>query len=381
MTFTAAIRMWAVCIIVAGAAVVAGAVEQNLVFESGVGGYHTYRIPSLIVAGNGDLIALCEGRRASRSDTGDIDLICRRSTDGGRTWGEPSVVWDEAGNTCGNPCPVVDASTGVIWLLMTHNLGIDDEKEIKQRRGEGTRTVWLCRSDDHGAHWSTPHEITAEVKASDWTWYATGPGAGIQLTSPDHEGRLVIPCDHNTRDGRYGSHVIYSDDHGQSWRVGGIAPDYKVNECEVVELSDGRLLLNMRNYDSAVHARQIAFSDDGGATWHSQRHDEVLIEPRCQASLRRALAPTVNSAGLILFSNPASENRRERLTVRGSTDDGASWPLALELHRGSGAYSCLAALPDGAIGCLYEADDYRRIVMARFAPTELKPLAATVESR
>jgi sialidase-1 len=174
----------------------------------------------------------------------------------------------------------------------------------------------------------------------------------------------VAPCDH-IEDGRYYSHVIYSDDHGQTWQLGGRTPRDQVNECEVVELADGRLMLNMRNYDQqTARARQVAFSDDGGESWYGQRHDPALIEPRCQASIRRVRWPDEGRQGMIMFSNPAHERDRKRMTVRASFDDGKTWPTQLLLYDGSSAYSCLAVLPDGSVGCLYEADDYRRIELA-----------------
>ena len=83
--------------------------EQFAVFVSGQGGYHTYRIPSLIVTRKGTLLAFCEGRKNGRGDAGDIDLLLKRSPDGGKTWEKTQVVWDDGDNTCGNPCPVVDA--------------------------------------------------------------------------------------------------------------------------------------------------------------------------------------------------------------------------------------------------------------------------------
>jgi sialidase-1 len=338
------------------------------VFKRGVGSYHTYRIPAIVAAPNGDLVAFCEGRTHSAADSGDIDLLCSRSRDGGRNWTAAQLVWDDGPDTCGNPCPVVDRSTGVIWLLMTHNSGEDDERAIVARKSKAPRTVWLAASRDHGATWSKPVEITADVKAGDWTWYATGPGAGIQLERGAHAGRLVIPCDHNDARGRRYSHVIYSDDRGASWRRGQATPADQVNECEVVELTDGRLLLNMRNYDRTVPARQRAVSDDGGATWRDQRHDAALVEPICQASIRRVRWPSAAGAeaGAILFSNPADRKRRRNLTIRLSRDDGATWSAARTLYPESSAYSCLVALPDGSAGCLYEADDYRRIEFARF---------------
>ncbi len=361
--------------LVMAATVAAADVRQTDVFTSGQGGYHTYRIPSIIRAANGDLLALCEGRRKSQSDTGDIDLLMRRSTDGGATWGPIETIWDDAGNTCGNPCPVLDETTGTIHLLMTWNRGDDHEAQIKKGTSKDTRRVFVATSTDHGATWSKPRQITESTKRPDWGWYATGPGAGIQLKRGEHNGRLVIPCDHNvvheTRS-NFRSHVIYSDDHGKTWKLGGIVePD--VNECEVVELADGRLLLNMRNYRRTEHrARAIAHSSDGGATWSAVSYDPALIEPICQASIRRVRWPSGGEPGLIVFSNPADTKKRVKMTIRGSFDDGATWPVSRTLYEGPAAYSCLIALPGDDIGCLYEADGYRRVVFARFSPAFLK---------
>lgn len=344
-------------------------IVQADVFTSGQDGYAAYRIPALVLAPDNSLLAICEGRKHSKSDTGDIDLVVKRSTDGGKTWGKQRVIWDDGENTCGNPCVLVENVIPRIFLLMTHNLGGDNEREIKDRTAEGTRTVWVTSSDDNGRTWAKPRDITADVKHDDWTWYATGPGCGIQLSQSSKAGRLVVPCDHNTVEGERRSHVIISDDRGESWRLGGVAPGDEVNECEVVELADGRLLLNMRNYDRSTPARQIAFSDNGGQGWFDQRHDAALIEPICQASIRRIEFPGRDGeSGLIAFSNPASTDKRKRMTLRGSLDDGQTWPAELVLHEGSSAYSCLARMPGvtpGDIGCLYEADDYGRIVFAR----------------
>ena len=227
----------------------------------------------------------------------------------------------------------------------------------------------MAHSADDGLTWSVPREITADVKAANWTWYATGPGNGIQLTRGDNKGRLVIPCDHveaNTK--WFYAHVIYSDDHGKSWRLGGSSPAGETNECAVVELADGQLMLNMRSWDYSKKARVVCFSKFGGLTWTGQRIDENLIDPICQASILRYAWPEGDAKGCILFSNPMS-TERERMTVRLSYDEGRTWPVARLLHDGPAAYSCLAALPDSSIACLYECgrkDKYEKIVFARF---------------
>ncbi|MCC6124326.1 MAG: exo-alpha-sialidase [Pirellulales bacterium] len=348
--------------------------SQTDLWVSGMGGYHTYRIPALVKTERGTLLAFCEGRKSGRGDSGDIDLLLRRSTDGGQTWTAQQVLWDGGADACGNPCPVVNRKTGEIFLLATRNLGADTEKMIIAQTGKGTRTVWVLQSADEGRTWSKPREITTAVKKNDWTWYATGPGAGIQLEYGPHKGRLIVPCDHiEAITKHYYSHAIYSDDGGRSWRLGGSTPNHRVNECEAVELARpaGRLMLNMRNYDPAERARQTAVSDDGGAAWKDQKHDPALVEPICQASIRRIHWPQNDAPGVILFANPASRDRRERMTVRLSYDDAATWPVAKTIYPGMSAYSCLAKLDDETVGLLYERDDggkaYGRIAFARFA--------------
>ncbi len=335
------------------------------VYVSGEDGYNTYRIPSIVATNKGTLLASCEGRKWSRKDTGNIDLLLKRSTDGGRTWSPQQVLWDDGENTCGNPTTVVDKTTGTIWLLASWNS--PQQRSTNTGYGDDSRQVYVLSSSDDGQTWTPPLNISRQVKLESWGWYATGPGAGIQLERGDHKGRLVIPCDHKEpttdRGVLYHSHVIYSDDHGQTWQIGGSSPRDQVNECEVVELSDGRLMLNMRNADKNNQCRQIAFSDDGGESWHDQGFDPVLVEPICQASIRRFSWPENGKPGAILFSNPANVGRdvglhlpagRANMTVRLSYDDGATWRYARELYAGPAAYSCLVTIGDGRAGCLYE---------------------------
>ena len=334
------------------------------VYTSGQDGYHTYRIPSVVVTQRGTVLAFCEGRKLGGGDAGDIDLLLKRSTDGGRTFTPQQIVWDDEANTCGNPCPVVDRTTGTIWLLLTHNRGTDREPDIIARKSAGTRTVWLTKSTDDGLTWSQPVEITKDAKLPDWTWYATGPGSGIQLRS----GRLIIPCDHiEAGTERYFSHVLYSDDHGASWKLGGSAGPF-TNECEVVELADGALLLNMRNYDRQQRARAVSRSTDGGLTWSPVVHDTALVEPICQASIRRYSLAGVGGKSRILFSNPSESAARKELALRLSYDEGRTWPVGKVLWAGPAAYSSLAVLDDGTILCLYERGlkgAYENITLAR----------------
>jgi sialidase-1 len=333
------------------------------VYVAGEGAYHTYRIPSIIATPKGTLLAFVEGRRAGAGDAGDIDLVVKRSVDLGWSWSEMRVIGDDGSNTFGNPCPVID-STGVIWLLTTHNLGSDREQDIIAGKSREGRTVWAMKSDDDGVTWSAPVEITSSVKRPDWTWYATGPGVGIQTST----GRLVIPANHaEAGSGVHRSHLFFSDDHGRSWTLGASA-DAGTNESQVVELADGRLMLNMRNHPPLPeNFRMIATSPDGGTTLSRARPDRALVEPPAQASLIRLTTARTGDRNRLLFANPAS-SKRERLTVRISYDEGATWSIARAVHEGPAAYSSLVALPDRTIGLLFERGDrspYERITFAR----------------
>jgi len=337
--------------------------EQTDVFVAGENGYHTYRIPAVIVSRNGTLLAFSEGRKKGTSDTGDIDTVLTRSFDGGKTWQPMQIVADDGPNTMGNPCPVVDRDTGTIWLPLTRNLGSDVQSKIRDLTSKESRTVWLSKSTDDGATWAKPWEITATTKLPNWTWYATGPGVGIQLRSR----RLVIPCDNTVAVTRVDqSHVIYSDDHGETWKLGGVLSD-TVNECQAVELENGSLLINMR-HNTPAHRRAIATSRDGGMNWSPWTEDAALIEPVCQASLLRFTLRGPHDRNRILFSNPAS-TKREKMTVKMSYDEGRTWPVAKRIHEGLSAYSCLTVLPDMTMGCLYERGEkrsYEKITFARF---------------
>ena len=354
--------------------------EQITVFKSGSEGYHTFRIPSIIKAPNGDLLAICEGRKNSRSDRGDIDILMRRSSDEGRSWSDIQVIWDDGENTCGNPCAVVDEETKTIWLLLTHNIGSDMEKNINAGTSKGSRTVWVCSSKDNGKTWSTPQEITKDTKAANWRWYATGPGVGIQIKQGPHAGRLVIPCDHSfpVNEGNsteYGSHVIYSDDHGNTWNLGGVIQP-KVNECQLVELFDdkGTLLIDMRSYEKLA-CRAQSLSRDGGISWSPKKNAKALIEPVCQASILRWERGVKDNKGYLIFSNPANKKKRRNMTVRISDDNGISWSRSLRLTSNPSAYSCLVALDENNAACFYETGEklaYERLVFARFSEKDFK---------
>lgn len=344
----------------AAALSIATASAQNfgtIVFSKGENGFDTYRIPALVEAADGSILAFAEARKFSRSDTGDIDLVLKRSTDGGKTWGEIITVWDDKDNVCGNPCPVLVKETGRIILLSTWNLGADHEKDIHNRTSIDTRRVFSMYSDDNGLTWSTPVEITSQTKLPEWTWYATGPCHAIQTAT----GRLIVPCNHGVYEERPSgthSHIIYSDDQGATWHIGG--SPLVGNESTVAELEDGSIMLNMRGPRDPERekkygaARLVAVSKDGGLTFEEPYYEKGLIEPVCNGSIIN-YNPGGAKTGKILFSNPEHKNKRRNLTIRLSRDHGKTWERAYTVTEGATAYSDLLVMNDGDVCVLYEA--------------------------
>ncbi len=356
---------------------------QTDVFVGGEGGYHAYRIPALIAmppgkgvkyrkSSPGTLIVLCEARKTSLSDDGDIDLLARRSEDGGKTWQPPQMVIEEGGDRrikFGNPTPVVDRETGTIWLAINRDY-------LDERGGRQGGTLVLLRSDDDGKNWSKPIDITSQTKDPSWKHYAFGPGIGIQIRQGPHKGRLIVPANYrqsfNKRQPSW-SHIIYSDDHGKTWQTGGKLGEY-TNECQVVEImEDGNsgLLFNARNHwgragePKKSGKRLVSRSFDGGITWSKEEMDPALSDPPCQASLFRFSWHTKTESSVILFANPAGPGR-SHLTIRASSDEGRTWPKSKLLYEGSSAYSCMTRLADGNVGVIFERDSYGKLTFTSF---------------
>lgn len=363
--------------------------ETSQPFRAGTGGYASYRIPAVVVTPAGTLLAFAEGRVASSSDTGDIDLVLKRSTDGGRTWG-PTIVVDRNGTgTAGNPAPVVlhtGPHAGRTVLVHVRNAGSATESAI--RRGEVApedgRRVWLQHSDDDGLTWSEPREITAQTKRDGWRWYATTPGHALQLRHGPYAGRIVVPANHsiaptaagdNGSEGRYdGGHALLSDDWGTNWRIGYTDSNpngyINTNETTAAELPDATLYFNARNDSDAPGTRVDAYSADGG---------ERLLKPfRAQAGLA---APVVEgsvlhlgSPDVLLFAAPADRESRALMTVRASRDRGLTWHAAHTVSGLPAAYSDLVRIDGATVGLLYETGDfsaYSTITFRRIPVEEL----------
>ena len=325
------------------------------VYSKNMDGYNCYRIPAIVKSTKGTLLAFAEARKKSCSDTGDIDLVLKRSTDGGKTWSRMITVWDDGDNVCGNPAPVVDKVSGRIVLVTTWNRGDDHEKQIIEGASKDTRKVFVLYSDDDGLTWSKAKEITSSAKKPEWTWYATGPCHGIQLQGKNHKNRLVISANHIVAGVKtWHSHSIYSDDSGNTWHLGGIQAEHGGNESSVVELKGGDLMLNMRNYDRDVNkTRTYATSKDGGESWSKTVFATELIEPVCQGNILN-ITKKGRISGNLLFSNPASTDKREKMTIRMSRDNGKSWAASYLVHPGPAAYSDMVMLSDKEVAIYFE---------------------------
>jgi len=342
-------------------------------FQKGDGGYHTFRIPALVRTDKGTLIAFAEARKNDSADGGRIDLVQRRSTDEGKTWGPVELIWSDGANTCGNPSPVYDRVNGRLVLLANWNRAEDSEKDIRSGKSLDGRRIFVFFSTDEGASWTAPKEITNAVKPDGWGWYATGPGHAIQLTKGPHKGRLIVPCNHsvfqaNGKLWKDEAHVIYSDDGGESWNLGGSTS--LGNESTVVQLKNGDILLNSRvigvSKDISNDRRIAAVSKDSGESFGESFYVDDLIEPRCQGSILN-FSRNGRPTRTLLFSNPKSQTRNN-LCISISRNNGKTWKTARTIHEGPAAYSDMVLLPKRNIALLYEAgtsDPYEAIYFER----------------
>jgi Neuraminidase (sialidase) len=359
--------------------------EKTDLFEANTGGYAQYRIPGLVVTRKGTILAYCEARKSARSDWGAIDILMRRSTDGGKTWGPSRRIVTPPGDVTKNPVALAQnlARPGEVTL---HNaVAITDHQTGAVHFlscAEYSRCFYQ-RSDDDGETFTEPVEITSTFDRFrpeyPWKVLATGPGHGIQLSN----GRLLVPVWLSTGTGGHAHRpsavsVIFSEDQGKTWQRGDIVvshPDpVNPSETAAVELADGRVMLNIR-HESEPHLRGVTISRDGATGWTKMRYDPALPEPVCFGSLVRLSKPPGADKDRLLFVNPHNPSGRERrnLSVRMSEDDGQTWPVARTIEPGTSGYADLASGPDGSIYCLYErgsagggATNPRSLCLARF---------------
>lgn len=383
----------------------AAAAEPQLVqtdlFEAGKDGYALYRIPGIVCTARGTLLAYCEARKSNKGDWGTIDIMLRRSTDGGKTWGERQKLADVPGPKRKNAVALAQklATDGEV----TYNNPVAIVDRLASTGGKSVVHFLFCleyercfymRSDDDGVTFTKPVEITATFDKfrPEYAWkvLATGPAHGIQLKT----GRLIVPVWISLGTGGHAHRpsvtaTIYSDDHGQTWQRGDIAvPDTAdwvfPNETVAAELADGRVMLNVRT-ESKTHRRLVTTSKDGASGWSKPEFDQALLEPICMASIVRVSTAENGGRNRLLFANPDNLERadgkatigksrdRVNLTLRLSYDEGQTWPVRRVLEKGRSAYSDMAVGADGTIFCLYESgttdgDMYRTgyLRLARF---------------
>ena len=332
---------------------------------------HTTRIPGIARTNDGTLLAVYDLRYNSRKDLQeDIDIGLSRSTDGGKTWEDPRPIMDmgefeglpQDQNGCSDPNILVDTQTGEIFVsaVWTHGKPGTHQwvgKGSEPGLGPDTTSQFLVvRSKDDGVTWSKPENWTAKLKQPEWYLFAPAPGNGITTT----DGTLVMPTQGRDEKGEPFSNLIWSRDRGRSWTVSSPART-NTTECAVAELSDGTLMLNMRDNrnrsdKSETNGRAISVTSNLGESWavHSSDHG-ALPEPVCMASL--ISHQLKDGRRILFFSNPNSKSARKNMTVRVSLDDGKSWPSDRQilLDRQGGAYSSLVMVDDETIGILYES--------------------------
>jgi sialidase-1 len=323
-------------------------------FDGGTGGFHAYRIPSIVRTTNGTLIAFCEGRADTDNDFGNINVVCKRSSDNGATWLALQTVAGATLGTWGNPTSVVDWDTGRVWLFMSWN----DADHSENGTGDtdpidtwGQRRVKVTWSDNNGATWAIPVDKTSTLLPSTMTWDVMGPGVGIQTTGGAHPGRLIIPARRRN---------IYSDDHGATWQYQIIPAG--TDEGTIVERADGTLMRNDRPggtpWDLAKRRHISTGTIENGFSAFTPA--SALPDPRCEGSITRY----AGDRSRIIFLNSASELTRYNMMARVSYDEGQTWYASRRLHntitpeeaaaQGKGGYSSMTKTADFAIGALVE---------------------------
>jgi sialidase-1 len=358
--------------------------KKSTVFENGENGYKCFRIPAIIKAKNGDLLAFAEARRENCGDYGDVEIVMKRSEDNGETWSKMLVVADYGDKQAGNPAPVLDLTDrrfaqGRIFLF--YNTGTTTENNV--RKGQAVREVWYKTSTDGGKTWSDATNITQFVSkpkhpavnpnynfTEDWRSYANTPGHALQIQKGKYRGRIFVAANHSAGELKndskdYVAHGFYSDDHGKTWQLSPDVPYAGSNESIAIETADGGILMNSRNESRDAKFRILSYSSDAGKTWTKTWVEQQLPDPICQASM--IMYQPKKGQQIILFSNPNSQSKREKLTIKISSDGAKTWSAGKIIYDGASAYSDLVIQQNNEIGVLFEKDNYSKIVYTNFS--------------
>lgn len=346
------------------------------VFVSGTDDYKSFRIPAIVKAKNGDLLAFCEGRVNNAGDFGNIKIVLKRSADNGKTWSALQIVASNDSLQAGNPAPVVDLTDprfpqGRIFLF--YNTG--DGHEMELRKGKGHREVFYKTSIDNGKTWSEATDITLQVNRiyqpqinplwnfkEDWRTYANTPGHALQFQEGKYKGRIYVAANHSSGDPKpelkdYQAHGYYSDDHGATFHLSETVPFEGSNESTAAQLSNNSLMMNSRNQTGKY--RIVSLSKDGGENWDTTFVDHNLPDPVCEGSLLNI--GTKKGKSILAFCNNVDKNKRDSLTLRISFNEGKTWPRKFLVEPKNTGYSDVVRLMKKKIGVLYEADSYKEI--------------------
>lgn len=373
------IRFFCIIILIVSSVKLVAQSKAEPVYVSGNEGYKSFRIPAIIKAPNGDLLAFCEGRVNGAGDFGDIKIVLKRSNDNGKTWSALQIVASNDTLQAGNPAPVVDLTDprfpkGRIFLF--YNTGNGHEGEL--RKGHGHRDVFYKTSVDNGKTWSEPTDITLQVNRiyqpeinpkwnfkQDWRSYANTPGHAMQFDNGKYKGRIYIAANHSSGDPKpelrdYKAHGYYTDDHGATFHLSETVPFEGSNESTAAQLTNNSLMMNSRNQTGKY--RIVSLSNDGGETWNTTFVDHNLPDPICEGSLLNI--GTKNGKSVLAFSNNDAIESRDSLTLRISFDEGKTWKKKFLIEPKNTGYSDIVKISKKEIGILYEADGYKEIKFA-----------------
>jgi len=339
--------------------------EETFLIAKGVNEYHDlfnaskdskiacYRIPAIVTAANGDLVAAIDERVPSCGDlkwSKDINIVVRRSSDNGKTWSDIEMVVDfPEGQSASDPSMIVDGETKEIFLFYNF-MDLDKEKDVYY--------LHYVKSSDNGKTWGEPVDITSQIAKPEWKndFKFITSGRGIYTST----GKM-LHCMVNLNNGL---HVFGSDNHGNSWYFID-TPVKPGNESKIVELANGNWMINSRANGKGM--RYVHVSNDEGLTWES-RAEPALIDPGCNGSIiRYTLIEDGYKKNRLLFSNAKMEKERRNMTVRVSYDEGKSWTEGKTIYEGGSAYSSLTVLKNGDIGLLFEKDGYKENPFVSFS--------------
>ena len=330
-----------------------GLIIAKDLFPSNTEGVSCYRIPAIVTATNGDIIAAIDERVPSCGDlkwSKDINIVQRRSSDNGKTWTNVETVINfPHGCSASDPSMIVDKVTNDIFLFYNY-MDLDNEKDVYY--------LHVMKSSDHGKTWEKPVDITDQIAKKEWhnDFKFITSGRGIQT-----QNGTLLHCMVNLNNGL---HVFGSDDHGKTWFFNDVAVK-PANESKIIELVDGTLMINARANGKGL--RWVHTSTDNGKTWESNAAPE-LIDPGCNASIIRYTSVKDGyKKNRIIFSNAKMGKGRKNMTVRISYDEGKTWSEGKTIYTGGSAYSSLTILENGDIGLFFEKDGYKENPFVSFS--------------